>query len=222
MRAFVSLELPLAVKKEIGEIQQKLKATGLQARWVKSEIVHLTIAFLGSATPNKLDIVSNILKEVANQTKTPPARRPGKSSSVAVLVASGDRRPPTGGLAAVGVKPIKLKLSQLGCFPHPKKARIIFIELCGELAKLNTVAIKIRKQLKKQNVWFDKKPFSAHLTLARIKKKQNLTSLVKKIKIKQVEFTSSQLTLTKSQLTATGPIYTQIKTIALTTQPEPS
>jgi len=187
MRAFVSLELPLAVKKEIGEIQQKLKATGLQARWVKSEIVHLTIAFLGSATPNKLDIVSNILKEVANQ-----------------------------------VKPIKLKLSQLGCFPHPKKARIIFIELCGELAKLNTVAIKIRKQLKKQNVWFDKKPFSAHLTLARIKKKQNLTSLVKKIKIKQAEFTVSQITLTKSQLTATGPIYTQIKTIAMATQPKPN
>lgn len=175
MRAFVSLELPQTVKKEIDEIQQKLKATNLQARWVKPEIVHLTLAFLGSVTPDKIEPIKKIIQNVVTK-----------------------------------MNPVKLKLSQLNCFPNPVKPRIIFIKLSGELDKLNALAIKIRKQLKKENVWFDKKPFSAHLTLARIKKKQNLTSLVKKIKIKQVEFMANQITLTKSQLTNSGPVYTQI------------
>jgi len=180
MRAFVSLEPPQAVKKEIDEIQQKLEATGLQARWVKPEIVHLTLAFLGSITPDKIEPIKKIIQNVATQ-----------------------------------MNPVKLKLSQLNCFPNPVKPRIIFIKLSGELGKLNALAIKMRKQLKKENVWFDKKPFSAHLTLARIKKKQNLTNLVKKIKIKQVEFTASQITLTKSQLTNSGPVYTQIVATSL-------
>jgi 2'-5' RNA ligase len=187
MRAFVSLEPPQTVKKEIDEIQQKLKAAGLQAHWVKPEIIHLTLAFLGSVTPDKIEPIKKIIQNIASQ-----------------------------------MNPVKLKLSQLNCFPNPIKPRIIFIKLSGKLGKLNALAIKIRQQLKKENIWFDKKPFSAHLTLARIKKKQNLTNLVKKIKIKQVEFTASQITLTKSQLTDLGPIYTQIKTIALTKQPDPN
>lgn len=187
MRTFISLELPETIKKEIGEIQRKLKETGLQARWVKPEIVHLTLVFLGSITTNKIDIVDNVLENIVSQTK-----------------------------------PVKLKLSQLDCFPNSAKARIIFIKLSGELEKLNALAIKIRKQLKKENIWFDTKPFNAHLTLARVKKQVNLTEIVKKTKIKKTEFIANEVTLTKSQLTNLGPIYHQIKRITLTTQPKPN
>lgn len=180
MRAFIALELPAKIKTQLGEIQKELIGEGIKARWVKPKIAHLTLAFLGSIAPDKLETVEKILKEVAGQ-----------------------------------IKPAKLKLHQLGCFPSPVKAKIIFVDLQGELDKLNALAIKIRKRLKKGKIYFDQKPFVAHITLGRIKKKQNLTQITGKIKIKRLEFTARAITLNKSQLTETGPIYRTIKTVKL-------
>lgn len=175
MRTFISLELPIEIKTGIGEIQDQLRKAGVQARWVNSEIVHLTLAFLGSITPDKTEIISNILKETTKE-----------------------------------VKPINLKLDKIGCFPGPVRARIIFVNLEGELGKLNDLAKEIRHGLKREKVYFDEKPFVAHITLGRIKKRQNLTNLIRKVKIKRVEFLASKITLIKSILTDSGPIYQKL------------
>jgi len=180
MRAFISLELPRKIKKEIGQIQKGLKKAGVQTRWVNPEKSHLTLVFLGSVTPNKVEIISAILEEVASQ-----------------------------------IKPVKLKLAKLGCFPSPQKARVIFVDLQGEVGKLNALAIKIRKKLKKEKIWFDKKPFVAHITLSRLKKRQNLTYLINKVKIKRVEFTANKVCLNKSTLTESGPVYEKLKCVSL-------
>lgn len=172
MRAFIALELPEETKKEIGKIQRDLKKAGVQARWVKPELSHLTLAFLGSITPDKIKPLSDILNEVAYQ-----------------------------------IKSVQLHLSKIGCFPSPARARIVFVDLGGELGKLNALAIKTRKGLKKEKIFFDKKPFVSHITLGRIKRKQNLTQLIKKIKIKKANFIASEVSLTKSILTKSGPIY---------------
>ena len=204
MRAFIALELPEEIKKEVGKIQLSLKNAGVQARWVKPELSHLTLAFLGSITPNKLELIGNILEAVASQ-----------------------------------IKPVQLHFLKIGCFPGPTKARVIFIDLGGELGKLNALAMKIRKRLKKEKIWFDEKPFVSHITLARkirlkadlvptsrsrkagfcgvgrIKKRQNLTLLIDKIKVKKEEFIASEVSLTKSTLTESGPIYTQFRCVSL-------
>lgn len=180
MRAFISLEIPKEIKVEIEKIQQDLKKNGVQARWVKPEITHLTLAFLGSITPDKAEPIGKIFDEVASQ-----------------------------------IKPVEPHLAKIDCFPGPVKARIIFVDLGGELGKLNALALKIRKGLKKEKIWFDKKPFASHITLGRIKKRQNLTQLIGKIKIGKVKFVANEVSLTKSTLTETGPIYTKIKHIGL-------
>lgn len=180
MRAFIALELPEEIKTEISKIQWDLKKAGVQARWVNPEIAHLTLAFLGSITPNKIESIGNILEAAASQ-----------------------------------IKPVQIHLLKIGCFPSPSKARIIFVELGGELGKLNALAIKIRKQLKKEKIYFDKKPFVNHITLGRIKKRQDLTQLIKKTKIKKVKFVASEVSLTKSILTESGPIYTQLQCVSL-------
>lgn len=180
MRAFISLELPEKVKKEISQIQNQLQKVGVQARWVKPEIAHLTLAFLGSITPNKIEVTEKILEEVAGE-----------------------------------IKPAKLKLAKLGFFPSAEKARIIFIDLSGELGKLSMLSLKIRKRLKKEEVWFDKKPFVAHATLGRVKKRQNLAYLIDGVKMERVEFVASKVCLNKSTLTETGPVYQELKCVFL-------
>lgn len=172
MRVFIALELPEEIRTEIDKIQKGLIRVGVQARWVKPEIAHLTLTFLGSITPNKAEIISNLLAQVVRQ-----------------------------------IKPVKLKLHQVGCFPSPKKPRVIFVALQGELDKLNALAIKIQKKLKKEKIWFDQKPFSAHVTLGRVEKKLNLSKILKEMKVEQVEFIANEVTFQKSNLTKSGPIY---------------
>jgi len=180
MRAFISLELPEEIKAEISKIQQESEKTGVQARWVKPELAHLTLVFLGSITPNKVEPISKILEEAISQ-----------------------------------IKPVELHLLKIDCFPSPTKARIVFVDLGGELGKLHALATKIRKGLKKEKIYFDKKPFVSHVTLGRIKKRQNLTHLIKKIKIKKVKFVANEVTLTQSTLTPSGPVYQAIKKIKI-------
>jgi 2'-5' RNA ligase len=176
MRVFIALELPNGIKKDLERIQKDLKTAGVQVKWVKPEIAHLTLAFLGSITPQRVEIIENILEEVARE-----------------------------------IKPARLKLHQLGCFPSPTKTRIIFVSLQGELGKLNALAIKIRKRLKKEKIYFDEKPFTAHITLGRIKKPPNLTKIIGKIKLKREEFMATTVSLTKSTLKNSGPIYQALK-----------
>lgn len=180
MRAFIAQEIPEKIKEEIEKIQQDLKRAGVQVRWVNPEIAHLTLAFLGSITPDKVEIIGNILEAAASQTK-----------------------------------PVQLHLLKIGCFPSPARARIVFVDLGGELEKINILTNKIRKELKKEKIWFDEKPFVSHITLGRIKKRQNLSHLIGKIKIKRIEFVASEANLTKSTLTESGPVYIKIKCVTL-------
>lgn len=172
MRVFFSLEIPQEIKKEIGKIQKKLKQTGIQARWVKPEISHLTLVFLGTITPEKINPLRQIVTEINSQ-----------------------------------IRPIRLSFLKIGCLPSLTKPRVIFVSLKGELNTLNNLAIKIRKKLKKEKIYFDQKPFFPHLTLGRLKKGQNLTSVIERIKIPQVEFRVKQVSLVQSILTPSGPIY---------------
>jgi len=109
------------------------------------------------------------------------------------------------------ISPVNLRLEKVDYFPSPAKAKIIYLSLKGELGKLNALALKIRKLLKKQKIKFDQKPFVPHLTLGRLKKPQDVSGLLSKIKILRQEFFVHHLKLIQSTLTPQGPIY---KTLA--------
>lgn len=182
MRVFIALELPKEIKVKISLIQNELKKAGVQARWIKPEMAHLTLAFLGSTTPDKIKPIEKIIKEVASQ-----------------------------------IKPINLHSLKINCFPNSRKPRVIYFELGGEVGKLHDLALKIRKGLEKENILFDNKPFAGHITLGRIKQKQNLTELIKKTKIKRVKFEVKEVALTKSTLTKSSSVYNQLKCVNLQT-----
>ncbi|MEM2956172.1 MAG: RNA 2',3'-cyclic phosphodiesterase [Candidatus Pacearchaeota archaeon] len=62
MRCFIAIDLPKEVKKEISEIQTKLPEGKLL--FVKPEIAHLTIKFLGEVDDYKLNRIKEILKKL--------------------------------------------------------------------------------------------------------------------------------------------------------------
>jgi 2'-5' RNA ligase len=62
MRAFIAIELPPEVQAELRGRQQTLKKTGLNARWVRAENIHLTVKFLGEIDPDAVAVVSTAMK----------------------------------------------------------------------------------------------------------------------------------------------------------------
>lgn len=117
--------------------------------------------------------------------------------------------------SASRIEPVKLHLSKLDAFPGSAEARVIFLDLGGEKEKLRALASKIREQLKKESFRFDEKNFQAHLTLGRMKKKKDITRMIRRIRIKKKRFELETISLIKSQLTPTGPVYTSLKSFPL-------
>jgi len=69
MRIFIALELPTKIKDQLAKVQKELTKTDLPAKWLKPKNIHLTLAFLGSIKPEKIETISKILTEAAFQTK---------------------------------------------------------------------------------------------------------------------------------------------------------
>ncbi len=66
MRAFISIELPESVKKEIFRISEKIKNSGLvSGNFVKKDNLHLTLRFLGDrVSEEKINQIKKELSEI--------------------------------------------------------------------------------------------------------------------------------------------------------------
>lgn len=65
MRTFIAIELPEEIKTSLARIQEALKQTGADVKWVKPENIHLTLKFLGERDEKKIEKITAILEEVA-------------------------------------------------------------------------------------------------------------------------------------------------------------
>ncbi len=62
-RLFFAIELPSGVKQLLASIQNELKKTGADAKWVSHENIHLTLKFLGNVEIKKIDTLKNMLNQ---------------------------------------------------------------------------------------------------------------------------------------------------------------
>lgn len=63
MRTFIAIELPQHITAALGNIQETLKSSKLNIRWVRPENIHLTLKFLGDILPEAVDPISRALSE---------------------------------------------------------------------------------------------------------------------------------------------------------------
>src|SRR5205807_8655087 len=54
MRLFVALEIPSAVRENLANLLQSLRAVSPQSKWVRPENLHVTLKFIGEAPDAKL------------------------------------------------------------------------------------------------------------------------------------------------------------------------
>lgn len=67
VRAFVALDLEARVREAAAELVERLRPEVRGARWARPETLHLTLRFLGPATPAQLERLSPALAAAAAQ-----------------------------------------------------------------------------------------------------------------------------------------------------------
>ncbi|MEM3364450.1 MAG: RNA 2',3'-cyclic phosphodiesterase [Candidatus Micrarchaeia archaeon] len=103
---------------------------------------------------------------------------------------------------------IPIKVVGGGAFPNPYRARVIYASITSP--ELYAVADCIRKRTSQYG---DNKPFVGHLTVARTRNSPiNATGIIERLNTIRTEDTISKISIKKSTLTPSGPIYEDIHT----------
>lgn len=122
---------------------------------------------------------------------------------------------------ANGFKPFEISLSGLGAFPKLDYPRVIWVGLEKGKKETEEIAKKLEEELSKLGFAKEDRPFSAHLTIGRVRSGKNKETLKKIIEaLNRTPKTVnpqrvSQLVLYQSTLTPNGPIYTPLHSAIL-------
>jgi RNA 2',3'-cyclic 3'-phosphodiesterase len=67
IRSFLAIEIPRTILKKIEEVQDDLKSSRADVRWVNPEKIHLTLKFFGNIDESRID---PIVKSIERPTQT--------------------------------------------------------------------------------------------------------------------------------------------------------
>ena len=114
-----------------------------------------------------------------------------------------------------------VRLCNIGAFPKIDFPRVIWLGLDKGEKETKEIAYALEEKIAKLGIPKEDKPFSSHITIARIRSPANRESLVQELKrvpkLKDLEFPVTKITLYKSTLTPKGPIYEILKEASLKT-----
>ena len=194
IRAFLAVELSQELRAELALVQQELKHSiepelkrDTRISWVQPAKIHLTMKFLGDMDEQVIDPLQTALEQ-----------------------AIGNR-------AAVNVP-----LERLGAFPRPHSPRVLWVgppehwEKGAEAKRIAEIHDAIEQACEGLGFLRETKPFSPHLTLARIKagERQAGAALAKggvlDSPLSVGTLAMESVVLMKSELKPTGSIYTKL------------
>ncbi len=121
----------------------------------------------------------------------------------------------------IKIPPFALTLHGIGCFPNLNHIRVVWIGITEGTESLKQLFQMIEKKLIPLGFAKEKREFSPHLTLARIKSlrgadKNNLAKLIQDSKEKAFGVQETgKFILKKSTLTPKGPIYEDLLVVSL-------
>jgi len=122
-------------------------------------------------------------------------------------------------LAASGVSHFRVHLSDLGSFPNFRSPRVVWVGINEGKAELKDLSERIEENLSHLGFAKEKREFSSHLTIGRVRSPRGRGKLVKRIEDGQRcdvgEFFVDKVLVMESQLSSRGPTYRIIEEINL-------
>ncbi len=124
--------------------------------------------------------------------------------------------------AANGITSFNIEVSELGVFPNMNRIQVIWVGLHGELEKLGQLQKRLETGLKPLGFPPENRPFTPHLTLARVRdyarpeERQKLGQIIAAANFEgKYTIKVTAVNLMRSRLTPEGPIYSKLGTVAL-------
>ncbi len=119
-----------------------------------------------------------------------------------------------------GISPFSITLDTLGAFPHIRQPRVIWAGIQEEPSSpLFLLTGTIEKETRRLGFAKEKKAFTAHITIGRVRSAKNIKPLAKILAQCKVPANLTQpvqsISLLKSTLTPQGPIYDILSTVSL-------
>lgn len=183
-RAFVAVEVSEGARRQIADLLGRLRREpGGPVRWVRPELMHLTLAFLGEVSGDFLESAKARLGEVAQQHKA-----------------------------------LTAQLKGLGAFPSPSRARVVWIGTEQGKDEVCALQADVAKALCSVGYQPEKRPFSPHLTIGRLRIPGDVSRAVA-VGFESEPFTVGRVVLFRSVLQPTGPVYSVLAEFPLSSQP---
>jgi 2'-5' RNA ligase len=124
--------------------------------------------------------------------------------------------------AAAGVMPFEIEAVGAGVFPHPNRPRVIWVGIEGEMEALRLLHARLEDELAAQGFPKERRPFSPHLTLGRVRDRATppeVRALGKAVVLLQVpslgRWSVEHIAVIRSDLRPEGPSYTPLRVVAL-------
>lgn len=123
--------------------------------------------------------------------------------------------------SAKDIPPFVLEVKDAGVFPNPKRARVAWVGLSGEVDKLVQLQKNLESKLEPLGFAAEARAFTPHLTIARvndgasIEERQRFGELVTVTKFEAGSIKVDTISLMRSQLNRTGAIYGRLSLVKL-------
>lgn len=202
MRMFVAIKIPDFIKQKISSLKTEFNIID-GIKWVSSQNLHLTLKFIGEI---KEELLEPVLQTINSCIKD--------------------------------IKPFPVSFNGTGAFPNPKYPKILWVGMKDGKEQVIKLMISLNKELTQLGIEFESREPSPHLTIGRVKhlgKKappahSGMIGVsahpgrtgVSPVQIIYPQFESESflvdsIYLIKSELTPTGPIYSDLKQFNLNT-----
>jgi 2'-5' RNA ligase len=189
MRAFIAAEIPEEIQNLLSKTQNELLSSTACVKWVEPRNIHLTLRFLGEINEDRTETVCGVIQE-----------------------------------ALRGVGAFSVSLSGLGAFPERENPRVIWVGINKGAKELRAIAERLKNMPEGCGKSAEERPFSAHITLGRVRSNDNSAALKKLLgderaaaQLNHGKYVLKAVSLLRSTLTGSGPLYAPLRTFNLTT-----
>jgi 2'-5' RNA ligase len=187
MRLFVAVSAPEEIRSAAAATIEALRPFG-DVRWATPERLHLTLKFLGGTPEQKVPAVQEELRRIANLCLH-----------------------------------FAIRLDGIGAFPSTRHPQTVWYGLGGDVAALSDLAKQIEAAMEPLGFGKEGRPYRPHLTLGRVRSPRGVRELATELEKRAAEASSGiewrvdAITLMRSELKPTGPVYTELSRFPLAT-----
>jgi 2'-5' RNA ligase len=187
MRTFVALTLPDSFKDKLWDSLDEVQSNHQDFRWTKDDNIHFTLAFLGEVDKSGIPVLVDAVKA-----------------------------------ATEGIKAIEINGGKLLTLPKRRSANVLALALAKGEAEIAALANSIEESLEQATLSGaysfrprERRPFTAHLTIARKGRMDLRLSQQEQSALFPVEAVLDKVVVFKSELRSQGPVYTALEEFQL-------